>query len=52
MELQKGENMLKHEDEIFSRPARTWFQSTIDKAKSQGMVKPYRTVIFLTVIQK
>ena len=27
MELKKGENMLEHEKEIFSRPARTWFQS-------------------------
>ena len=27
MELKKGENMIEHEQEIFSRPARTWFQS-------------------------
>ena len=27
MELKKGENMIEHEKEIFSRPARTWFQS-------------------------
>ena len=36
MELQKGENMLKHEEEIFSRPARTWFQSSKDKTKAEG----------------
>ena len=27
MELKKGENMIEHEQVIFSRPARTWFQS-------------------------
>jgi ATP-dependent RNA helicase DDX27 len=52
MEIQKGENLLKHEEEIFSRPARTWFQSSKEKAKSQGMVNFYRTVVFLTTTQK
>jgi ATP-dependent RNA helicase DDX27 len=28
--------MLKHEEEIFSRPARTWFQSSKDKTKAEG----------------
>ncbi|KAG9055772.1 nucleolar DEAD-box protein required for synthesis of 60S ribosomal subunit [Serendipita sp. 407] len=36
MELQKGENLLKYEEEIHSRPARTWFQSSKEKLKSQG----------------
>ena len=27
MELKKGENMIEHEKDIFSRPARTWLQS-------------------------
>lgn len=36
MELKKGENMIKHEDEIFSRPARTWFQSTKEKQNAEG----------------
>ncbi|KAG8817410.1 nucleolar DEAD-box protein required for synthesis of 60S ribosomal subunit, partial [Serendipita sp. 399] len=35
MELQKGENMLKYEEEIHSRPARTWFQSSKEKSKAQ-----------------
>ncbi|EJD47739.1 DEAD-domain-containing protein [Auricularia subglabra TFB-10046 SS5] len=34
MQIKKGENMIEHEKEIFSRPARTWFQSEKDKAKS------------------
>lgn len=40
MELQKAQNMLEHEDEIKSRPARTWFQSTSEKnaAKSRPML--------------
>lgn len=37
MELKKGENMLEHEKEIFSRPARTWFQSEKDKLNAKGL---------------
>lgn len=36
MELQKGQNMINHEDEIYSRPARTWFQSGKEKQKAAG----------------
>ncbi|TXT15558.1 hypothetical protein VHUM_00061 [Vanrija humicola] len=38
MEIRKGQNMVEHEDEIFSRPARTWFQSEKEKqtAKEAG----------------
>ena len=36
MELKKGENMLEHEKEIFSRPARTWFQSEKDKQSAKS----------------
>ena len=36
MELKKGQNMIDHQDEIFSRPARTWFQSKKDKQSAQG----------------
>ncbi|KAL6949743.1 nucleolar DEAD-box protein required for synthesis of 60S ribosomal subunit [Hanseniaspora vineae] len=35
MEIKKGENMLKHKNEIQSRPKRTWFQSEKDKKNSQ-----------------
>jgi len=31
MELTKAENMIKHSDEISSRPARTWFQTPAQK---------------------
>ena len=34
MEVQKGENMMTHQDEIYARPARTWFQS--EKAKADA----------------
>jgi ATP-dependent RNA helicase DDX27 len=37
MELKKGQNMIEHQDEIFSRPARTWFQSEKEKAKAVGV---------------
>ena len=36
MELRKGQNMIEHEAEIFSRPARTWFQSGKEKAQAEG----------------
>lgn len=35
MELRKGQNMVEHHDEIFSRPARTWFQSEKEKAAAK-----------------
>lgn len=37
MELKKGQNILEHEAEIHSRPARTWFQTTKEKEKAQGL---------------
>lgn len=38
MQLKKGENLLKHEDEIKGRPKRTWFETENDKklAKAAG----------------
>ena len=37
MEVKKGQNILEHEAEIYSRPARTWFQSSQDKQQSEGV---------------
>ncbi|KAG6902869.1 nucleolar DEAD-box protein required for synthesis of 60S ribosomal subunit [Termitomyces sp. Mi166 len=39
MELRKGENMVEHEAEIYSRPARTWFQTGKEKANAQAISK-------------
>ncbi|KAF9270251.1 DEAD-domain-containing protein [Marasmius fiardii PR-910] len=39
MELKKGQNMIEHEAEIFSRPARTWFQSEKEKKATQALSK-------------
>jgi ATP-dependent RNA helicase DDX27 len=36
MEVKKGENMIEHEAEIYSRPARTWFQTGKEKANAEG----------------
>ena len=36
MGFKKGENMIEHEAEIFSRPARTWFQTGEEKAQAEG----------------
>ena len=41
MELKKGQNMIEHEAEIFSRPARTWFQTTKEKQKAEGSSKNF-----------
>ena len=41
MELKKGENMAEHQNEIFARPARTWFQTAHEKQKSKGSPKRY-----------
>lgn len=35
MQVQKGENLIQHEDEIKGRPKRTWFESQHDKEKSR-----------------
>jgi len=43
MELKKGENMIEHEAEIFSRPARTWFQSAKEKEKAKGKYSSTRS---------
>ena len=42
MELKKGQNMIEHEAEIFSRPARTWFQSNKEKQKAEGSFENFR----------
>ncbi|KAG6813275.1 hypothetical protein H0H92_012689 [Tricholoma furcatifolium] len=39
MELKKGENMIEYESEIYSRPARTWFQSVKEKENAQAVSK-------------
>ncbi|KAH9985378.1 DEAD-domain-containing protein [Russula compacta] len=39
MEVKKGQNILEHEAEIHSRPARTWFQSSKDKQQSEALSK-------------
>ena len=41
MELKKGQNMIEHEGEIFSRPARTWFQTNKEKQKAEGFFKTF-----------
>lgn len=35
MQVQKGQNMLDHRDEIFAKPKRTWFQSTQEKSRAK-----------------
>ncbi|KAI7848572.1 P-loop containing nucleoside triphosphate hydrolase protein [Circinella umbellata] len=35
MQLQKGENMIKHSSDIYSRPARTWFKTNKEKKQTK-----------------
>ncbi|GAA5922859.1 DEAD/DEAH box helicase [Sporobolomyces koalae] len=37
MELQKAQNLLEHEAEIKSRPARTWFQTETEKKTARNL---------------
>ncbi|KAH8102649.1 DEAD-domain-containing protein [Cristinia sonorae] len=39
MEIKKGQNLIEHEAEIYSRPARTWFQSEKEKEKASAISK-------------
>lgn len=41
MQVRKGDNLIKYEDEIMSRPKRTWFESEKEKrvAKEKGRVE-------------
>ncbi|KAI8381562.1 P-loop containing nucleoside triphosphate hydrolase protein [Radiomyces spectabilis] len=39
MEVRKSENLLKHGEEIYARPARTWFQTEKEKQKSKEVGK-------------
>ncbi|KAJ7181679.1 DEAD-domain-containing protein [Mycena crocata] len=39
MELKKGQNMMEHEAEIYSRPARTWFQTGKEKLSAEALSK-------------
>ncbi|KAJ4486180.1 DEAD-domain-containing protein [Lentinula aciculospora] len=39
MELKKGQNIIEHEAEIFSRPARTWFQTEKEKKNAEAISK-------------
>ncbi len=38
MEINKAQNMINHREEIMSKPAKTWFQSTTEKQKSKGSI--------------
>jgi ATP-dependent RNA helicase DDX27 len=40
MELKKGENMIEHKEEIYSRAPRTWFRDTKEKAQAKGYIPP------------
>ena len=39
MEMNKARNLLEHDEEIFSRPARTWFQNKADLKRKSGEVE-------------
>lgn len=47
MELKKGENLIEHQDEIYSRPARTWFQNQKEKSDAKAISKKHYDSNFL-----
>ena len=51
MELKKGQNLLEHGNEIYSRPARTWFQSEKEKQQAKGMSIGFYDIYLLTFLQ-
>lgn len=51
MELRKGENMIKHQAEIYSRPARTWFQTGKEKQKSEAISKQHHEAGVVTEVK-
>lgn len=50
MELRKSQNMIDHEAEIFSRPARTWFQTEKERSKAAGPTNDFIEGVALTVV--
>merc|ERR1712130_1007607 len=39
----KGENLVQHEDEIFSRPVKTWFQTSAQKKALKDQCRELHT---------
>ena len=39
--MNKARNLLEHEEEIFSRPARTWFQNKADLKRKPGVAQTF-----------
>lgn len=39
MEVKKAENIIKYSDDIYGRPAKTWFRSEDDKLEEEGKVR-------------
>lgn len=50
MELRKGQNMIDHEVEIFSRPARTWFQTEKERSRAAGSTNSFLEGVALIVV--
>jgi hypothetical protein len=50
MELRKSQNIIDHEAEILSRPARTWFQTEQEKSKAAGSTSGFIVGVGLIVI--
>jgi ATP-dependent RNA helicase DDX27 len=39
MEVRKGENVMRYQDEIMARPRRTWFSTEQEKAVAKGTLE-------------
>jgi hypothetical protein len=52
MEVTRAKNILEHSDEIYSRPARTWFQTAKEKKASKGKSKKLFYIRTLTSLYR
>jgi ATP-dependent RNA helicase DDX27 len=47
MDMTRAQNLLEHQNEIYSRPARTWFQTEMEKKKSKGNWTSFAIIYFV-----
>ena len=50
MEMNKARNLIEHEEEILSRPARVWFQSKVQQKRNAGNKRLLLLLILLLFI--
>ena len=52
LQLHKATAMLRHREEILSRPKRSWFQSHRERMQEKGMSTCSRTICYYVMVAK